>query len=65
MPQLLDDDSEVIGKLHQDSVSLEGELFPASKAGAGHEYLELNNIPTDELVEVLGMYEYLSRVVKS
>ena len=54
--QLLDDDTEVIGTLHQNSVLLEGELFPASKPGAGHEYLELNNIPADELVEVLGTY---------
>ena len=56
--QLLDDDSEIIGRLYQDCVSLEGELFPAAKPGAGHHYLELNNIPADEIVEVLGKLPY-------
>lgn len=53
-PQLLDDDREVIGTLYQDHICLEGELSPASRPGAGHDYLELHNIPSDELVEILG-----------
>ena len=56
--QLLDDDYEVIGTLHQDCVSLEGELSPASIPGAGHDYLELKNIRVDEVVEILGTHPF-------
>ncbi|THG99461.1 hypothetical protein EW026_g2883 [Hermanssonia centrifuga] len=52
---LLDDDGEVIGKLHADCISLEDELFPASKTGAGHSYLELGMIPPTEVLELLGI----------
>jgi hypothetical protein len=51
--QLLDDDYEVTGMFHENSIVLEGDLSPASKPGAGHDYLELTNIREDEVVEIL------------
>lgn len=52
---LLDDDSEVIARLHSDCCS--DELTPAFSAGSGNNYLELNEgIPSDEMPELLVTY---------
>ena len=54
--QLLDDDSEMIGKLHEDSMYIDCQLAPASRKGSGHSYLDLTGpIPADEVSEVIGM----------
>ncbi|KAI0689435.1 hypothetical protein BC835DRAFT_1418531 [Cytidiella melzeri] len=50
---LLDDDVEVIGTLHTDCVMIDGDIVPSSKPGAGSNFLELHNIPEDELDEIL------------
>lgn len=50
---LLDDDYEVIGRLYQDCLMLDGELCPVSKPGTGHDYLEMNTIPSGDLLELL------------
>ena len=51
---------EVIGALQHDCVLIDGELVPSAKQGTGHDFLELVNIPADELDEVFGTYIQLS-----
>jgi hypothetical protein len=45
---------EIIGAFQSDCVLVDGELVPSAKAGEGHDFLELVNIPDDELDEILG-----------
>ncbi|KAI0086413.1 hypothetical protein BDY19DRAFT_908378 [Irpex rosettiformis] len=57
---LLDDDMEVIGRLYPDCVTFDEQLVLSSKPGAGHNFLELNNIPADELDEILVTFILIS-----
>jgi hypothetical protein len=52
---------EIIGAFQSDCVLVDGELVPSAKAGEGHDFLELVNIPDDELDEILGP-SYLGRL---
>ncbi|KAF9812921.1 hypothetical protein IEO21_05876 [Rhodonia placenta] len=53
---LLDDDEEVVGKLHQNQIQDDLKLAPAPSSKIGHDYLELNTLPEDELPEMLVCY---------
>ena len=53
--QLLDDDSDVIGTLHESCVMNGSHLLPAKSCPGGHDYLELNDILDEELHEIIGM----------
>ncbi|TFY57727.1 hypothetical protein EVJ58_g6859 [Rhodofomes roseus] len=59
---LLDDDDEVIGGLYQNHVYLpdEQKLAPAISSCAGRDYLDLGNLPDNEMLEMLICYLLLS-----
>ncbi|KAH9930643.1 uncharacterized protein B0H18DRAFT_130747 [Fomitopsis serialis] len=59
---LLDDDDEVIGGLYQNHVYLpeEKKLAPATSSRVGGDYLDLGNLPEDEMLEMLVCYLLLS-----
>ena len=65
--QLLDDDDEVVGRLYSNCALIKGRPVPvpalslqpgnsnSNSKGASHSYIELENLPSDELLEVIGM----------
>ena len=53
--QLLDDDDEVVGRLHSDCSFIKGRPVPALQPGKGKDFIELEKLPSDELLEVIGM----------
>ena len=53
--QLLDDDDEAVGRLYSDCSFIKGRPVPALQPGKGADYIELENLPSDELLEVIGM----------
>lgn len=59
--KLLDDDEEVVGKLHQNQIQDDLKLAPAPSSKIGHDYLELNTLPEDELPEMLGVSSIFTR----
>lgn len=54
--QLLDDDDAVIGRLHSDCSFAHGRPVPALPPGRGDDYLDLEKLPSDELLEVIGKW---------
>ncbi|KAI0929084.1 hypothetical protein AcV5_006447 [Taiwanofungus camphoratus] len=57
---LLDDDGEVIGELHPNCILGKDQLVPAKSPGAGHDYFQLDNVPSDEVLEIIVCYLLLS-----
>lgn len=59
---LLDDDEEVIGTLHEKCIlsNDESRPTPAPPKMRGHDYLELNSLRSDELLEMIVCYLFLS-----
>ncbi|PIL24413.1 hypothetical protein GSI_14167 [Ganoderma sinense ZZ0214-1] len=57
---LLDDDDEVVGRLYSDCALVKGRPVPALPLQPGNskgaDYLELENLPSDELLEVIVTY---------
>nr|VWP00643.1 N/A [Ganoderma boninense] len=57
--QLVDDDDEVVGRLYSDCSLINGRPVPALPRQPGSakraDYIELENLPSDELLEVIGM----------
>lgn len=53
---LLDDDDEVVGRLYSDCSFIKGRPVPALQPGKGSDYIELENLPSDELLEVIVTY---------
>lgn len=45
----------MIGRLYPDSSLAKGRPVPALHLGKGDDYLELEKLPSDELLEVIGM----------
>ena len=54
--QLLDDDDEVVGRLHSDCSFIKGRPVPTLQPGKGTDFIELEKLPSDELLEVIGMW---------
>ncbi|KAI0345416.1 hypothetical protein BDW22DRAFT_1325729 [Trametopsis cervina] len=57
---LLDDDVDVVGRVHLDCLLIDGELVPSGKPGAGHNFFELDGIPLNELDEILVTFILIS-----
>ncbi|KAI0362635.1 hypothetical protein OH77DRAFT_71553 [Trametes cingulata] len=57
---LLDDDDGVIGRLYADCAFINGRPVPSLQAHTGLDYLELNELPDDELLEVVVSYLLVS-----
>ncbi|TBU50219.1 hypothetical protein BD309DRAFT_849667 [Dichomitus squalens] len=57
---LLDDDDEVVGRLHSDCSYVKGRPIPALQPGKGSDFIELEKLPSDELLEVIVTYLLVS-----
>ncbi|KAI1783992.1 hypothetical protein LXA43DRAFT_289221 [Ganoderma leucocontextum] len=53
---LLDDDDEVVGRLYSDCSFIKERPVSALQPGKGSDYIELENLPSDELLEVIVTY---------
>ncbi|KAI0636510.1 hypothetical protein C8Q77DRAFT_1051255 [Trametes polyzona] len=57
---LLDDDDAVVGRLYADCAFVKGRPVPALKAHTGLDYLELDKLPADEMLETIVSYLLVS-----
>ncbi|KAI0371669.1 hypothetical protein BV20DRAFT_964888 [Pilatotrama ljubarskyi] len=57
---LLDDDDAVIGRLYADCAFINGRPVPSLQPRTGLDYLELGELPADELLEVIVSYLLVS-----
>ncbi|KAI0665302.1 hypothetical protein C8Q70DRAFT_44618 [Cubamyces menziesii] len=57
---LLDDDDAVVGRLYADCSLEKGRAVPALRPHSGLDYLELSQIPSDDMLEVVVSYLLVS-----